>query len=829
MPVSDYDPIFKAAGDEWNVDPLLLKAIATQESGGNTKAVSGKNAQGLMQITPSTQKYLGITDPYDPEQSIHGAAKYLSEGLDKEGTPEGALLFYHGGPAWRGAYGKESAGYVPAVTAHYQKLTAATPKPTAPAGEPATALPSGDDPFSQALHSAKGGDSAQPPSESDPFSQALDAAKTAAKPADAPAGEPSIDPITGFPVDADGTPIPGAQTTSGPQETLSPGSAHSAGNIISAGVQGLKEGFGSGPLGMSPKTDQALTDVGVFNGPNEYNPLKGINRALIGGGAALGDLALRSGGALLGAYQHGIAQTGEEVGAPQLGRELAALPEAFPSGDRRGGTLAPHTTIFEGPTKNPLVREISPAAHDALDAPLSASFRDNPGVTAPRMVGETQANPNPLATAVKPETSLVPAGAHAASTELKSVGAAASRDMTAPENMPPETPEQKLTNLGKSVTQSAEDRAGPQSSDHTVYVPGVERPLAAREFSTQNSLDDKTLRATDPAYRAEQEKIEKNNNQTMVDLLGNDAGDANALKTAHDERSDVAPPAQRLFANEQPVNATGVVKHIDDILAGPDGKRAAVVRTLNAVKQSLFDADGALETLPSQLYGARKNITDLLKKGVGEGADDVRASKSILTGLLDKIDPIINKGAPKYQTYLDQFHEASQPINQMEFLQKYQTGSKKLTNVDGYLQFSKVQKMLDDIYQGRKAPGINAAKSLTEEQIQNIENVRNELAAMSLKDRLAKVKGSDTTQQTNRAGILGDGPLGTAVKGAAEMGAHALLFHTTGGIGNAAMAIHRAVVKPAREAHKAAKAENTLSARKAQLLETKPRNPLSIH
>ena len=351
-------------------------------------------------------------------------------------------------------------------------------------------------------------------------------------------------------------------------------------------------------------------------------------------------------------------------------------------------------------------------------------------------------SPNPLVSQAAPTGNAL--------TEVgpQSVGAAASRDLTV--TIPPETPEQKVTNLGKSVTQSAEDRAGPQLTDNTVYVPGVERPLAAREFSPQNSLDDKTLRATDPVYRAEQEGIERNNNQIMVDLLSGDAGDVNALKAAHDARSEVAPPAQQLFVNQKPVDASPLVQKIDDTLAGPDGKRAAVVRTLTAVRYSLFDPDGNLETLPSQLYGARQNITDLLKKGVGEGADDVRASKSVLTGLLDQMDPIINDGAPKYQAYLDQFHEASQPINQMEFLQKYQTGAKSVKDNDGYLQFNKVQKMLDDIYQGQKAKGINPAKSLTDEQIQNVVNVRNELAAQHLKDRLAKVKGSDTMQQTNR-------------------------------------------------------------------------------
>jgi hypothetical protein len=120
--LSAYDQVFEDAGREWNVDPTLLKAVAAQESGGNPRAVSRAGAQGLMQIIPSTQKALGITDPNDPVQSIFGAAKYLSEGLDKEGSPEGALLFYHGGPGWRQAYGQESAAYVPAVTARYRAL-----------------------------------------------------------------------------------------------------------------------------------------------------------------------------------------------------------------------------------------------------------------------------------------------------------------------------------------------------------------------------------------------------------------------------------------------------------------------------------------------------------------------------------------------------------------------------------------------------------------------------------------------------------------------------------------------------------------------------------
>lgn len=130
--LDDFDPVFKAAGEEWNVDPLLLKAMAAQESGGRVNAVSKANAQGLMQIIPETQKYLGVTDPNDPVQSIWGAAKYMNEALDAEKSVEGALLYYHGGPRWRNAYGRESAGYVPAIATRYKALLQQQQQPPAP-------------------------------------------------------------------------------------------------------------------------------------------------------------------------------------------------------------------------------------------------------------------------------------------------------------------------------------------------------------------------------------------------------------------------------------------------------------------------------------------------------------------------------------------------------------------------------------------------------------------------------------------------------------------------------------------------------------------------
>lgn len=95
---------------------LFLRQI-NQESGWNPRARSSANAMGLGQIIPSTAKYLGITDPYDPHQSLDGAARYLKEQYETFGNWEHALAAYNAGPGAVKKYGgvppyKETRNYV---------------------------------------------------------------------------------------------------------------------------------------------------------------------------------------------------------------------------------------------------------------------------------------------------------------------------------------------------------------------------------------------------------------------------------------------------------------------------------------------------------------------------------------------------------------------------------------------------------------------------------------------------------------------------------------------------------------------------------------------
>src|SRR5690606_5292414 len=93
-----YADLFTSAGSKHGVAPVLLAAIAKQESGFDPGAVSHAGAQGLMQLMPATAKGLGVTDSFDPTQAVDGAARLMRDLLDRFGRTDLALAAYNAGP-----------------------------------------------------------------------------------------------------------------------------------------------------------------------------------------------------------------------------------------------------------------------------------------------------------------------------------------------------------------------------------------------------------------------------------------------------------------------------------------------------------------------------------------------------------------------------------------------------------------------------------------------------------------------------------------------------------------------------------------------------------
>lgn len=95
----DLKRFVRKASIEHRVPQSLIYAVIEVESDGETQALSGKGARGLMQLMPETARDLGVSDPLDPRQNIFGGAKYLKKMLNQfDGDLEQALAAYNAGP-----------------------------------------------------------------------------------------------------------------------------------------------------------------------------------------------------------------------------------------------------------------------------------------------------------------------------------------------------------------------------------------------------------------------------------------------------------------------------------------------------------------------------------------------------------------------------------------------------------------------------------------------------------------------------------------------------------------------------------------------------------
>jgi hypothetical protein len=138
-----YREIVKAAAARYAVDEELIASVIAAESNFDPKAISKKNARGLMQLLPETAARFGVKDIFDPRENIDAGTHYLSDLLKQYNNDLVlALAAYNAGPEKVTQLGRvppytETISYVRRVKKAYEQSKSGQapmpgPKPTPP-------------------------------------------------------------------------------------------------------------------------------------------------------------------------------------------------------------------------------------------------------------------------------------------------------------------------------------------------------------------------------------------------------------------------------------------------------------------------------------------------------------------------------------------------------------------------------------------------------------------------------------------------------------------------------------------------------------------------
>lgn len=126
-----YAEMIAKVAREQKLEPALIHAVVTVESGYNANARSPKGATGLMQVMPATGKRYGITNLRNPLENLRAGARYLRDLIELFGDNlQLAIAAYNAGEGSVIRSGNaipnypETRAYVPRVLRYYETYKA---------------------------------------------------------------------------------------------------------------------------------------------------------------------------------------------------------------------------------------------------------------------------------------------------------------------------------------------------------------------------------------------------------------------------------------------------------------------------------------------------------------------------------------------------------------------------------------------------------------------------------------------------------------------------------------------------------------------------------
>lgn len=385
----------------------------------------------------------------------------------------------------------------------------------------------------------------------------------------------------------------------------------------------------------------------------------------------------------------------------------------------------------------------------------------------------------------------------------QSVGAAAaSRDTTA------------LTQFGRTAREIKGQQADmeladlmrtPQPGDARDIVPGATQTRSEIEQKPSVSLEAKGLRQE---FRDGFSDHEKEINDIIHNHIADVVPTAEMRATmadireanwkAREETVFGGTPNDDLFGadphgdtaganpNGQPVSTAPVVRHIMDVLSKPVEKyNSYLKKEFKPFLDAMTDNNGKPIVIGAkELYGIRQEMGRKVKDMATN--TDLAHVRGQFGDLMKATDDAITTVAPDYRAMMDEYRQASIPINAAERLGDMPM---KITNgSDRVITFGQLDRYMKGLWAERHGPNSYAkAKDIPQATWDHLMLAHQRLARSASSKELAKAQGSDTSQMLMELGR----------KGTIGM-AHAVVGHLTGGLGNITIPIITKQIDKAR-------------------------------
>jgi hypothetical protein len=312
----------------------------------------------------------------------------------------------------------------------------------------------------------------------------------------------------------------------------------------------------------------------------------------------------------------------------------------------------------------------------------------------------------------------------------------------------------------------------PGEANNIQYIDGITPTMAQSELTTNAARESKLLRRisedadqNERALLGRHSEIRKNEFQNIA---GNDTTSQTAMKAANDQIEQQLGDA---YAHGGTVDLQAVIDATNRELSSSAGKLPPMKAAMKAIQDAAQKDDGSgLETDPRQANAVRRAIIYMQSK-VGQSENIGYADPSVmaaLTRVKDVLTKQVEPVAPGFTEANANYAKARQALDAREALQEYEP--KLYTGPLGNMTFGPMHRLMGDVIAGRDpAAPMNPYKALTEEQMNRLKSLHDDLQRVASAEELARAAGSDTSptlfDMAKRAAKSGMSTLGGAAVG----------------------------------------------------------------